>query len=117
MVLTRSQTNLLNSTEFSTIENYIYRHWIPESFDASRRMAFMLGKGIAKKYDAEISPMFDVYQPLIIKTSKGLKKIEVKSYPTSYLEQYDELIKDIVDEYSFEEMYSRAAYNAITTAC
>ena len=117
MVLTRSQTNLLNSNEFCTIEDYIYRHWIPESFDVSRRVAFMLGKGIAKKYEDEISPMFDVHQPLIIKTNKGLKKIEVKSYPTSYLEQYDELIKDIVDEYSFEEMYSRAAYNAITTAC
>ena len=117
MVLTRSQTNILNSTQFSTIENYIYRHWIPESFDVSRRVAFMLGKGIAKKYNTNISPMFDVYEPLIIKTSKGLKKIEVKSYPITYLETYDELIKDIVDEYSFEEMYRRAAYTAITTAC
>lgn len=117
MVLTRSQTNLINSNKFCTIEDYIYRHWIPESFDVSRRLAFMLGKGIAKKYEPDMSLMFDVYHNLVIKTSKGLKKISIKAYPISYLETYDELIKDIIEVYSFEDMYSKAAYDAIKPAC
>ena len=113
MTITRSQTNMFNIVPFSSLENYIYLNHLPESFDASRRIAFMLGKNVAKQYDhdklstesmhrrrrAGISTpgRFTYSTPIFIKTSSGLKKIEVRTYPRQFLQSLDNTIKNILD--------------------
>ena len=90
----------MNSNVF-TVADFFYEHFIPASFDYSKKAASLWGRIIADKF-RQTRRYPPKYIPRIIRTRKGPKTIFVASYPKSFFIQFYKPVKRWMEDLSYD---------------